>query len=557
LNRRHAFDPENVRPLSPSEFAFHGFGEALAGIEQRIGGASIRGGEPRVETVEDAVFVPSEHHRVKGQSQAYGGIVAADGQPVEAAQVRRKGRTPRRELAAPVAVDPRRELDETVVYLGPLFNHFGRLLLESLARVWFLAEADPALRVVFDHPNTGLRTRTPWVMRILDAFGIPAERILLLETPTRLRRVLVPEALFEQMHAAHVAMTGPFREVVTRIAGDCGRADQPVYLSRRLLTSRQRPIVGEAELEDVLRENGFLVTHPETMTFADQVRLVNRHAHVFSSVGSAAHSILFARQRPELHLLTTPEHTSANYFLCSALAEAADDLRRLPRHRPPAELQLRAGRGEGGRRGSGEGATAVGSGRQATPQLVEMPKVLAYLDERGFLARRLRSSLAGRNPGIRECYDEAWLFGRVRKAAAKQGLGLPAEVKAEAVEASRASWPVCAVLARYYAWSVRDPERAEDLAHRFVELVAAESDMNRLAHYRSEVVGMVIRVAAVCRNDVATRLAEVVGERFGRETVGDDDEADDETLARVIRRASRQEGRRRDRRGPNLAPETV
>jgi hypothetical protein len=394
-------------------------------------------------------------------------------------------------------------------------------------------------------------------MRILDAFGIPAERMLVLETPTRLRRVLVPEALFEQMHAAHVAMTGPFREVVTRIAGDCGRADQPVYLSRRLLTSRQRPIVGEAELEDVLRENGFLVAHPETMTFADQVRLVNRHAHVFSSVGSAAHSILFARQRPELHLLTTPEHTSANYFLCSALAEApttfVDCLG--TGHRPSFSSERDAG--ECGRRGSGEGATAVGSGPQATPQLVEMPKVLAYLDERGFLARRLRSSLAGRNPGIRECYDEAWLFGRVRKAAAKQGLGLPAEVEAEAVEASRASWPVCAVLARYYAWSVRDPERAEDLARRFVELVAAESDMNRLAHYRSEVVGMVIRVAAVCRNDVAAQLAKVVGERFGTETVGGDDEADDETLARVIRRASRQEGRRRDRRGPNLAPETV
>ena len=45
------------------------------------------------------------------------------------------------------------EIDEEVVYLGWLFDHFGHFLMQSLARIWFLTEVSPSVRVIFDPPG--------------------------------------------------------------------------------------------------------------------------------------------------------------------------------------------------------------------------------------------------------------------------------------------------------------------------------------------------------------------------------------------------------------------
>lgn len=64
------------------------------------------------------------------------------------------------------------------------------------------------------------------------------------------------------------------------------------------------------------------LVYPETLPLADQVRMFNTHRDILSPVGSAAQAILFATNRPRLHLLASHDDIPANYFLCSALAEA-------------------------------------------------------------------------------------------------------------------------------------------------------------------------------------------------------------------------------------------
>ena len=123
----------------------------------------------------------------------------------------------------------------------------------------------------------------------------------------------------------------------------------------------------------------------------------------------------------------------------------------------------------------------------------------------------LRASLAGRSPALREEYDEAWGYGRVRtRIGGRQTLA--AAVEHDALGLAMVSWPVGLILARYYAG--RDAARADDLAKRFTELAAAESDMNRLARYRGDVEGVAATIAKTCAPETAARLAEVVSDRF-------------------------------------------
>src|SRR4029079_19518795 len=95
--------------------------------------------------------------------------------------------------------------------------------------------------------------------------------------------------------------------------------DTPVCVSRRLETPGARRVLGEAELEAILRVNGIAIAYPETMTLADQVRLLNRHADIVATRGSAAHAAaLFSLDRPRLHVLTGPGLSDRDYYLSMA-----------------------------------------------------------------------------------------------------------------------------------------------------------------------------------------------------------------------------------------------
>ena len=202
--------------LAPADFSFYGFGDLRRDELRKILRLGIRSGEPEVSVVDGAIFIPSGIVGGNGQPKYAGGVVKPDGRPIDTAAMQRKGGKRFGGVGDPIVVDPLQELDEEVVYLGLLFNHYGRVLLESLARVWYLNHVDPCVKVVFNTANAAQAGLAPWLPELLALFGIPPERILSLDVPTRLRRAIVPEPLFEQFYSAHEEMVRPFREAAAR-----------------------------------------------------------------------------------------------------------------------------------------------------------------------------------------------------------------------------------------------------------------------------------------------------------------------------------------------------
>jgi hypothetical protein len=393
---RAADGPQVARSPSLGDFSFVGF-DGADGAPPEVGRAlrrvEIRGGEPRLSVVENAVYVPA---RLAGHPRR-----------------RRAELVPG--LEAGVAASHVRDSDEEVVYLGWRVNHYGHFLMQSLARVWALPAVDPSVRVVFHQPAIAGWQPAGWAVRMLEAFGVPRDRVLVPEEPTRFRRVLVPEPLFEPRSVAedrtvrvHEAMAQPYRAVAARIVGAARPSPQPVYLSRRQLPSSQRLLVGEDGLEGVLRRNGFRIAHPQTMTFEEQVRLVNAHADIVSNAGSAAQNVLFALHAPRLHLQTGGSRFSPDYFMHAAIVWS-----------PTTFINCL---GTGGR-------PVFPGAHKLTPLLVDVPALSGYLHRQGLLAeppspppgrprrraaRRIRRGLAVRlHP-----------FGnRPRRAAAGRGRG--------------------------------------------------------------------------------------------------------------------------------------
>jgi capsular polysaccharide biosynthesis protein len=499
--------------LSPADFSFFGFGELTREEVRKIKRLGIRDDDPVAVSIEDAVFLPDAISSGADRARTAGGLVYANGEAVETAQTVRKGG--KRFWALPDLEPPLPEqvLDEKVVYLGLLFNHFGRVLLESLARVWYLSHVDASIRVVFTNANAAQDSVTPWLSALLTEFGIPPSRLWTAQEPTRLRRTIVPEALFEQFYSAHVQMVEPFHRLARRVASDVARTEQPLYLSRGRLSSRQRPVIGEAELEEILRQNGFRIAYPETMSLVDQVRMINQHKTIFSPIGSAAHSILFALHQPAIHLLADRDDIPANYFLCSAIAAApttfvnavasarsdsADD--------DPAEESLRARRGAEGR------ADDPNAGFQSRPQMVNFEAVSDYLRTAGFLKTQPASPAPTVRQRLDDRFEEAWVYARVRKATGKAD-ALPRSAEIAAIQHAHRSWPVCLMLARAYA-RAGDTQRAECMAQQFTDLLERETDERRLSYYGADVASMIPRIVRVCSQPVARRLRGAVRERW-------------------------------------------
>jgi hypothetical protein len=187
----------------------------------------------------------------------------------------------------PVAFRP-----EPAIYLGPILDHFGHFILESLARTWF-AKRHPEIPVVWScRAPSGVESGTPslnaWQSGVLETLGLRNRQILVTE-PAGFERLVVPEAGYRiqhYLHPEHAAALGtvPYDPVPGR----------KVWLSRsrlRQLQNRSMP-----ELEARLADLGWSIVHPERLSFRQQVACLASAERVAGEQGSSLHTLIFLEE---------------------------------------------------------------------------------------------------------------------------------------------------------------------------------------------------------------------------------------------------------------------
>ena len=183
---------------------------------------------------------------------------------------------------APVA-SAAAHVDEAV-YCGPLFDHFGHFLLESLARLSNRPPDAPGVLLWAADAGGGGAGFRPWQREILDLLGLPAQRIAT-RVPFEVRRLTVPAPGFVVRHAftaAHAAFLSvmPWRP-------EPGRR---VWLSRRKVPGAARPAFHA--LEPALAAAGWRVIVPEDLPVRDQLAELAQAEQVAGEMGSALHALV-------------------------------------------------------------------------------------------------------------------------------------------------------------------------------------------------------------------------------------------------------------------------
>lgn len=215
------------------------------------------------------------------------------------------------ERAAPVAtdefeVDPRVAVSEGI-YCGPLFNHYGHFLLESLARVWY-AQQHPDLPLVWAGWSKWATdvTLRPWQREILDILGV-ANATRIATIPTRVARLHMPDVgyryndWFHPQHATFLASYhGPAQDDTVKL-----------WLSRSRLDKDVRDL-NAGTIERRLEASGWTIVHPQQQTVHEQLDHLARAATIAGEEGSAFHSLMLLDnvQGKKLHIMRRlgPEH---------------------------------------------------------------------------------------------------------------------------------------------------------------------------------------------------------------------------------------------------------
>lgn len=166
-------------------------------------------------------------------------------------------------------------------------GHFGHALSEQLSVTWgwdaAVAQFPDLGALVLGDTERGI---PDWELALLEAAGVPRDRVRLEAGPVVVERLVTATPSFSRPDHVHPRA----HEVYDRVgAALAARAEVDGPRSRRVFLTRdhtKRACRNAAEVEELHRRHGFAVVRPETLPLPEQVRLVRDAEVVAGFAGS-------------------------------------------------------------------------------------------------------------------------------------------------------------------------------------------------------------------------------------------------------------------------------
>ena len=213
-------------------------------------------------------------------------------------------------------------VEQPVVFVGAIWPHYGHFITDGMSKLWAMDRLSGLPLLMQARPSV----REHGCSYIHEIFGRLklVERGLIMPTrPTLFRKVLAAKAAFQHTFRLYDCHRIPHLKVSNSILAedDClTNCPEKIYLTRSGLKSHERKAAEELELEQRLRNNGFVIVAPEQFSFAHQVRMFNAANWVVGTIGSAFHTCLFAHPNPDRALfMLTWEKINNRYLMIDEL----------------------------------------------------------------------------------------------------------------------------------------------------------------------------------------------------------------------------------------------
>lgn len=196
-------------------------------------------------------------------------------------------------------------LDEDVIYLGYINNHWGHFLLDSVNRLYYAIsyQKEHKCRLAYIVNENCSYRMIPNIRRFFELAGINPEEILFINRLTRAKRIFLPE----QSYCIDSYYSQEFLDLFDRVANaadteSIAPADR-VYYTRGLFGKARETECGEEIFVDLFQKNGFEIVSPERMTLDQQIALIRGSNLLAMEIGTIPHNLLFAEPGKKVILL--------------------------------------------------------------------------------------------------------------------------------------------------------------------------------------------------------------------------------------------------------------
>ena len=273
-----------------------------------------------VKEVERGIFLPTQgvmevdkYTNQMKEYKAYGGICDENFNFIAGHQLfnTRDIDLDARHISDSYKVEPEKitYADETVLYGGTLTEHPGHLIVECFAdRLWWIAQnADSdikiAIEIIWGTGKAGSAYNS-FVAEMLEAFGIPRERVIIITGPVMFKKIIVPDQCAVPLNYCFPyeftkEYILPFQHITKQLAP--GKYKK-IYLTKsKALKSN---VVGEEYFIDFFEKRGFKIIHPEDYTMKEKAELMYGADEVVTIDGTSSLFTVFCKPTVRLTILT-------------------------------------------------------------------------------------------------------------------------------------------------------------------------------------------------------------------------------------------------------------
>ncbi len=192
---------------------------------------------------------------------------------------------------------------ETVIFIGQIFGHWGNFLFDCLARLWYAISENKPYRLAYCsmQGEEGILKKQRYC-EVLELLEIYPDRLIEIRKPARFSSVIIPGlSVFPGTFYTKEFQTVFDKAIFNANKSYNGEYYQKIYFTRTQMKACKE--LGENRIEDIFRKMGFKVIAPEKLTVTEQICLVN-HCSVLASIeGTTSHNIMFAQDHIKQLLL--------------------------------------------------------------------------------------------------------------------------------------------------------------------------------------------------------------------------------------------------------------
>lgn len=204
--------------------------------------------------------------------------------------------------------------EQTVIFFGPFLCHWGHFLCDEISRLWYVLPDIENCLIAYCGWNWGNPQTALWgnFLEFMHLLGLKDHQLIDIQTPTRFKKIIIPELSFLKGTYYTNAFLDIFWTVTQNVAEADYKFHPKVYFSRRSFSEALKKERGEEVIEAFFSENGYQILFPETLSLRDQISIYQNASEIAALSGSITHSLLFAH--PDLIVTIINKTNAINTF---------------------------------------------------------------------------------------------------------------------------------------------------------------------------------------------------------------------------------------------------